>query len=115
MKHEPISYRKPDGESFGCFYATMTPDGWTNTYYQQEMGRQMDPEWIHEFTMLVNDFIKRIKTLADLEEFAVKAGKKLKAGIQPVYGILFEENYMYYVLTVDGCNCEFVPYRKENA
>ena len=114
-KIEPIKYYEVEGETVGCYYATISPDGWVNVYYQPEFGRQLDPEERLEFIQLVCHFIQQFKTREALEDFCVRYGKVITPGILPLYGILVADNLMAYDIKVMGCNVEFIPHRKRVA
>lgn len=113
MKHEPVPYQEPNGNPLGCYYVTLSPDGWCNNWYQGEPEQHMEPEWRHEFGRLVSDFIRDIPDRGKLDAYARKYGKVLKPGALPTIGVTVQENYMSYDIRITGCNVEFIPYRKE--
>lgn len=114
MKLEPVTYKKQKAHPVGVYYAQMSPDGWTQNFYQPEIGDKLTPDELLEFIRLVSAFIQKIKNREELEIYAVNNGKKLSAGVLPTYGILFEIGYMYCEVQVTGCNIEFRPFRKES-
>lgn len=113
MKHEPISYKEPTGNSAGCYYGSLSPDGWTNNWYQTDAKQTMEPDERHEFVRLVCDFFKSIKERNQLDAYARKYGKLLKPGALPTFGVTVDEDLMVYNIQITGCNVEFRPYRKE--
>lgn len=113
MKLEPIAYKKQKTHPVGVYYAQMSPDGWTQNFYQPEMGDKLTPDELLEFIQLVTTFLRKIKSRDDLDAYAVNNGKALTKGFLPTYGILFEVSYIICDLQITGCNCEFRPIRKE--
>lgn len=113
MKLDPIKYEAQKMHPVGVFFATMSPDGWTQTFYQPTMGDSLKPDELLEFIKLVTDFIRKIDTRDKLDDYSAHNGNVLTPGVLPTYGIMYDIGYIICDLHVTGCNTEFRAIRKE--